>query len=336
MTVTIGRRELLAALGGAAATWPLAARGQQPDRVRRIGVLMNAPESDPSYRSYAAAFAQTLQRLGWREGKNLHLDLRSSAGDPERIAAYAAELAGMTPDLILASSSAYLTALLRTTRTITIPIVFVGVSDPVAQGFVSNLPHPGGNITGFTSFEPSIAGKWLDFLKQAVPSLSRVAVIFNPDTAPQSKLFVPVVKASASSFAVEVIVIPVHAIADFEPAIANFSRHPNSGLIFSPDQFAYSHRGLILELVARYRVPAIYGSEAFARDGGLIYYGFDEEVPFRQAAIYADRILKGANPGDLPIQQPTKYPLVINLTAARTLGIEMPVGLLLRADEVIE
>ena len=242
----------------------------------------------------------------------------------------------MTPDLILASSSAYLTALLRTTRTITIPIVFVGVSDPVAQGFVSNLPHPGGNITGFTSFEPSIAGKWLDFLKQAVPSLSRVAVIFNPDTAPQSKLFVPVVKASASSFAVEVIVIPVHAIADFEPAIANFSRHPNSGLIFSPDQFAYSHRGLILELVARYRAPAIYGSEAFARDGGLIYYGFDEEVPFRQAAIYADRILKGANPGDLPIQQPTKFPLIINLTAARTLGIEMPVGLLLRADEVIE
>ena len=267
------RREFITLLGGAAAL-PLAARAQQqPGGMRRIGVLVNAPESDPSYRSHAAAFAQTLQRLGWREGKNLHLDLRSSAGDPERIAAYAAELAGMTPDLILASSSAYLTALLRTTRTITIPIVFVGVSDPVAQGFVSNLPHPGGNITGFTSFEPSIAGKWLDFLKQAVPSLSRVAVIFNPDTAPQSKLFVPVVKASASSFAVEVIVIPVHAIADFEPAIANFSRHPNSGLIFSPDQFAYSHRGLILELVARYRAPAIYGSEAFARDGGLIYYG---------------------------------------------------------------
>jgi ABC transporter substrate binding protein len=183
----------------------------------------------------------------------------------------------------------------RTIRTVTIPIVFVQVSDPVAQGFVSNLTHPGGNITGFTSFEPSIAGKWLDFLKRAVPSLSRVAVIFNLDTSPQSKLFVPVLKSSASSFAVEVIVIPVHAIADFEPAIANFSRHPNSGLIFSPDQFAYSHRGFILELVARYGVPAIYGSEAFARDGGLIYYGFDEEVQFRQAAIYADRILKGAN-----------------------------------------
>jgi hypothetical protein len=205
------------------------------------------------------------------------------------------------------------------------------------RGFVSNLTHPGGNITGFTSFEPSIASKWLDFLKQAVPGLSRVAVIFNPDTSPQSKLFVPVVESSAPSFAIEVMVVPVHAIADFEPAIADFSRHPNSGLILLPDQFTTAHRGLILELVTRYHLPAIYaGSESFARDGGLIYYGFDQEVQFRQAAIYADRILKGANPGDLPIQQPTKFPLIINLTAARTLGIEMPTGLLLRADEVIE
>jgi putative tryptophan/tyrosine transport system substrate-binding protein len=329
------RRDFITLLGGAAAAWPLAARAQQPEKVRRIGVLMNAPESDPSYRSYAAAFAQTLQRLGWREGKNLHLDFRWSAGEPERIDAYAAELAGMTPDLILASSSANLIAMLRATRTI--PIVFVQVSDPVAQGFVSNLTHPGGNITGFTSFEPSIASKWLDFLKQAVPGLSRVAVIFNPDTSPQSKLFVPVVESSAPSFAIEVMVVPVHAIADFEPAIADFSRHPNSGLILLPDQFTTAHRGLILELVTRYRLPAIYaGSESFARDGGLIYYGFDQEVQFRQVAIYADRILKGANPGDLPIQQPTKFPVIINLTAARTLGIEMPTGLLLRADEVIE
>jgi putative tryptophan/tyrosine transport system substrate-binding protein len=330
----IRRRHFITLLGSAAA-WPLAARAQQGERMRRVGVLMNAPDSDPSYRSYAAAFAQTLQRLGWHEGKNLHLDLRWSAGDPERIGAYAAELARMTPDLILASSSANLIALLRTTRTI--PIVFVQVTDPVAQGFVSNLAHPGGNITGFTSWEPSIAGKWLDFLKQAVPDLTRVAVIFNPDTSPQSKLFVPFVKASASSFAVEVIVISVHAIADFEPPIANFSHHPNSGLILLPDQFTYAHRGLILELVARYRVPAIYaGSEAFARDGGLIYFGFDEQVQFRQAAIYADRILKGANPGELPIQQPTKFSLIINLRAARALGIEMPTSLLLSADEVIE
>jgi putative ABC transport system substrate-binding protein len=198
------------------------------------------------------------------------------------------------------------------------------------------LTHPGGNITGFTSFEQSIAGKWVDFLKQAVPGLTRVAVIFNPDTSPQSNLFVPIIQASASSLGVEVIVTPVDAIANFEPAIANISRHPNSGLIFLPDQYTYTHRGLILELVARYRVPVIYAVEAFARDGGLIYYGFDQEVPFRQAAIYADRILKGANPGDLPIQQPTRFPLIVNLSAARALGMEMPVGLLLRADEVIE
>ena len=192
-----------------------------------------------------------------------------------------------------------MTALLRTTRII--PIVFVGVSDPVAQGFVSNLTHPGGNITGFTSFEPSIAGKWVDFLKQAVPGLTRVAVIFNPNTSPQSRLFVPIIQASAFALSVEVIVTPVDAMANFEPAIANVSRHPNSGLICLPDQYTYTHRGLILELVARYRVPVIYAVEAFARDGGLIYYGFDQEVTFRQAAIYADRILKGANPGDLPI-----------------------------------
>jgi putative ABC transport system substrate-binding protein len=328
------RRDFITLFGGGAFAWPVAARAQQSGQMRRVGVLINAPESDPPYRSYAAAFAQTLQRLGWREGKNLRLDVRWTAADPERIGAYAAELVGMSPDLILASSSANLTAFLRMTRTI--PIVFVQVSEPVAQGFVSSLIHPGGNITGFSSFEASIAGKWLDFLKQAVPGLARVAFIFNPDTSPQSRLFVPVVKASASSFAVEVTVTPVHAIADFEPAIANFSRYPNGGLIFSPDQFAYSHRDLILELVARYRLPAIYGTEAFARDGGLMYYGFDEEVQFRQAAIYADRILKGANPGDLPIQQPTRFPLIVNLTAARALGIEMPTGLLLRADEVIE
>jgi putative ABC transport system substrate-binding protein len=328
------RREFITLLGGAAA-WPLAARAQQQrEATRRIGVLMNVPESNPSYRSHVAAFAQTLQRLGWREGQNLHLDVRWSAGDPERIRAYAAELAGMTPDLILASSSANLTALLRTTRTI--PIVFVQVSDPVAQGFVSNLAHPGGNITGFSAFEPTMAGKWLDLLKQAAPGLARVAVIFNPDTSPQSKLFVPVVKASASSFAVEVIVIPIHAIADFEPTIASFSRHPNSGLIFPSDQSTSSHTDLILELVARYRLPAVYAVEAFARNGGLIYYGFDEGSQFRQAAIYVDRILKGVNPGDLPVQQPTRFWLIVNLSAARALGIELPIGLLLRADEVIE
>ena len=221
-----------------------------------------------------------------------HLRRHSSAWDGARGKTFSSTCVGPPPTP---------SALLRKTRTI--PIIFAQVSDPVTQGFVPNLARPGGNITGFTSFEPSIAGKWLDFLKQAVPGLARVAVIFNPDFSLQSKLFVPVVKASAPASAVEVVVTPVHAISDYEPAIANFSRQPNSGLIFFSDQFAYTHRRHILDLVARYRVPAIYGSEAFARDGGLIYYGFDEEVQFRQAAIYADRILRGAKLGDLPIQQ---------------------------------
>src|SRR5262249_5130687 len=244
------------------------------------------------------------------------------------------ELAGMTPDLILASSSANLTALLRTTRTI--PIVFVQVSDPVAQGFVSNLAHPGGNITGFSAFEPTMAGKWLDLLKQAAPGLARVAVIFNPDTSPQSKLFVPAIEASASSLAVEVVAAPVHVTGEFEPLIANPAHRPNSGLIFPTDQFLTSQRGLILELVARHHLPAVYASETFARNGGLIYYGTDWQNQFRQAAIYVDRILKGSYAGELPVQQPTKFPLIVNLASARGLGIELPTALLLSADEVIE
>jgi putative ABC transport system substrate-binding protein len=328
------RREFITLLGGAAGAWPLGVSAQQSERLRQVGVLMNGSEGDPTYRAYVAVFVQTLQRLGWREGQNLRTDLRWPAGDPERIGAYAAELAGMTPDVILCSSSANLTALLRTTRSIN--VVFVLVSDPVAQGFVSNLSHPGGNITGFSAFEPSMAGKWLDLLKQASPNLSRVAVVFNPDTSPQSNLFVPAIEASASSLAVQVVAAQVHATGDYEPLIASFSQRPNSGLIFPSDQSSSIHRGLILKLVARYRLPAVYATETFARSGGLIYYGTDWQNQFRQAAIYVDRILKGANAGDLPVQQPTKFPLIVNLGTARALGIELPTSLLLSADEVIE
>jgi len=301
--------------------------------MRRVGVLMNGNESDPIFRAYAAAFVQMLQRLGWREGQNLRIDLRWPSADPERIGAYAAELVGLTPNVILCSGSGSLAALLRTTSSV--KAVFVLVSDPVAQGFVTNLAHPGGNVTGFSAFEPSMAGKWLDLLKQASPRLTRVAVIFNPDTSPQSKLFVPAIEASASSLAVEVVAAQVHATGEFEPLIASFSRRPNGGLIFPSDPFLTSQRGLILELVARYRLPAVYASENFAKDG-LIYYGTDWQNQFRQAAIYVDRILKGANVGDLPVQQPTKFPLIVNLAAARALGIELPTGLLLNADEVVE
>ena len=326
------RREFISLLGGAA-SWPIAARAQPGERMRRVGVLMNGAESDPIYRGYLAAFLHALQRLGWREGQNLRIDLRWPTGDPKRIAAYAVELVGMTPDVILCSSSANLTALLRTTRSI--KVVFVLVSDPIAQGFISSLAHPGGNVTGFSAFEPSTAGKWLDLLKQASPSLTRVAVIFNPDTSPQSKLFVPAIEAAASSLVIEVVAAPVHATGDYEPFMASFSRRPNSGLIFPSDQSTATRSGLILELVARYRLPAVYSSEGFARNG-LIYYGTDWQNQFRQAAIYIDRILKGASPGDLPVQQPTKFPLIVNLAAARALGIELPISLLLSADEVVE
>ena len=228
---------------------------------------MNGNESDPIFRAYAAAFVQMLQRLGWREGQNLRIDLRWPGGDPERIGAHAAELVGLTPDVMLGSGSANLAALLRTTRSL--KIVFVLISDPVAQGFVRsfNLAHPGGNITGFSAFEPSMAGKWLDLLKQASPGLRRVVVIFNPDTSPQSKLFVPAIEAAASSLAVEVVAAPVHATGDFEPLISSFSGRPNSGLIFPPDQSTASQSDLILKLVARYRLPAVYASENFAKDG---------------------------------------------------------------------
>ena len=226
-----------------------------------------------------------------------------------------------------------LAGLLRTTRSIN--AVFVLVSDLVGQGFVTNLAHPSGNITGFSAFEPSMAGKWLDLLKQASPGLMRVAIIFNPDTSPQSKLFVPAIEAAAASLAVEVVVAPVHATGDYEPFIASFSRRPNSGVIFPTDQSTATRSGLILALVARYRLPAVYSSEGFARNG-LIYYGVDWQNQFRQAAIYVDRILKGANPGDLPVQQPIRFPLIVNLAVARALGIELPTSLLLSADEVVE
>jgi putative tryptophan/tyrosine transport system substrate-binding protein len=276
------RRDFITLLGGAAA-WPVSARAQQGERVRRVGVLMNGAEGDPVYRAYVAAFVQTLQRLGWREGQNFRIDVRWPTADRKRIGAAAAELVGMSPDVILSSGSASLAELLRTTPRV--QVVFVLVSDPVAQEFVTNLAHPRGNITGFSAFEPSMAGKWLDLLKQASPGLARVALIFNPDTSPQSKLFVPVIEASASSLAVEIITAPVHATADFEPLIASLSQRPNSGLIFPSDQFLTSQRAFILELVARHRLPAVYASETFARNGGLIYYGTDWQNQFRQAPM---------------------------------------------------
>ena len=328
------RREFITLLGLAAVAWPLAARAQQSDRMRRIGVLMNSAESDPTGQSYVRAFAQALRNLGWVEGKNLQIDWRWRAGDADQARKYAAELISFTPDLIFSSSTMNLAALHQVTHTI--PIVFVQVSDPVAQGFVSSLAHPGGNVTGFSGFEFSIGSKWVDLLKQINPGLSRVVVIFNPETSPQSKLWLSSIEAGAQSLGVEVRAPPVYDTADIERVIADFSRQPNSGLIFPTDSFTLSRAGLIAELAARYRLPAIYPNREFVEAGGLMRYGYIDTDHFRQAAIYVDRILKGMKPADLPIQQATKFELVISLKAARALGVELPLSLLMRADEVIE
>jgi ABC-type uncharacterized transport system substrate-binding protein len=326
------RRDFVTLLGSAAAAWPLAAaRAQQP---RRIGVLMNGVETDAASRGYVAAFVQGLGRLGWIDGKNLHIDYRWNGGDAELARAYAAELVKLAPDVILSSSTPNLSALQRLSPTI--PTVFIEVSDPITQGFVLNLARPGGNITGFASFEFTIGGKWLDLLRQLAPAIARVAVMFNPQTSPQSKYFQGSIESAASTLGVSAIAAPVQSVADVERAIENLSRQPNSGLIFLSDSFTLANRKLIVELAARYRVPAIYASIGAVRDGGLISYGPEFGDQFRQAAIYVDRILKGAKPGELPIQSPTKFTLGINLKAAKALGIEVPLSLLLIADEQIE
>jgi len=326
------RRDFITLLGGAA-TWPLVARAQQGER--RIGLLMNGVPTEPSYRSWADIFVKTLQTLGWRDGQNLRLDIRWSASDPKLIRYYAEELVATAPDLIVSASTANLQALLQTTNSI--PIVFLGVSDPVAQGFVSNLGHPGGNITGFVSYELSMGGKWIDLLKQMAPSLARIAVVFNPDAAPQSKVLLRSIEAAALTFKTEVIAAPVHNEADIERAIEIVSREPNGGVFLAPDSFTAQHNDLIIALVARRGLPAIYAnSEIATRRGGLMYYGIDFEPGYRQAAVYANSILKGAKPGDLPIQMPTNFKFIVNLKTARALGIEVPMGLMLRADELIE
>jgi putative ABC transport system substrate-binding protein len=328
------RRKFITLLGGAAAAWPLAARAQQPDRVRRIGVIMNAAETDTLAQSFVTAFVGALRNLGWSEGQNLQVDIRWNTGSTELARTYAAELVALAPDAILSSSTINLSALQRLSPTT--PIVFLAVSDPLAQGFVSNLARPGGNITGFTYFEVQTAGKLLDLLKQIVPGVTRVAVIFNPDTSPPSQLFSNAIKDAAPSFGVEVVAPPVHITADIEAVINNFSRQPNGALIFPPDQFIHVHRELIVEMAARFSLPAIYSRPGFAEVGGLMSYYPLEIEQFRQAASYVDRILKGAKPGDLPIQQPTKFKLVINLKTANALGLTVSPNFLATVDEVIE
>jgi ABC-type uncharacterized transport system substrate-binding protein len=330
--IRIRRRPFITLLGGAAAAWPLAARAQQP---KRVGVLMSGAATEPIGQSNLATFVQGLRKLGWIDGQNLQLEVRWSAGDLTRMEAYATDLVGLfKPDVLLINTTSNLVALQRATRTI--PIVFTAVSDPVEQGFVPNLTRPGGNITGFANPEFSIAGKWADLLKQMLPSLTRVALVFNPETSPESKLFVSAVEAAAPSLGVEVMTAPVHSTAEIEATLARLSREPNIGLIFPTGVFMGLRAKLIVETVARYRLPAIYSTETFMAEGGLMNYRNDQSEPFRLAPFYVDRILKGTKPGDLPVQLPTKFKFIVNRKTASALGIEVPLGLLLAADEVIE
>jgi putative tryptophan/tyrosine transport system substrate-binding protein len=331
----IKRRELIKLLGGAAASWPLAARAQQSDRGRRIGVLMSYAETDADAQAWHAAFREGLQKLGWTEGLTTKIDTRWAApADAESMRRFAKELVALQPDLILSSTTPTTTALLEQTRTI--PIVFAIVADPVGSGFVASLARPGGNITGFIFTEPTMAGKWLALLKEIAPRVARVAMLFNPASATYAEYWLNPFKAAAASFAVEAIPAPVRDRSDLEAVIAAQAREPNSGLIAMPDSFMDAHRVEVTALAARYRLPAVYPFRLFAEVGGLLSYGVDRTDNFRRAATYADRILKGANPSELPVQAPIKFELVINLKTAKAIGLEVPLHLQQLADEVIE
>jgi ABC-type uncharacterized transport system substrate-binding protein len=327
------RRDFITLLSCAAA-WPFTAHAQQPGRMRRIGVLMGYAERNLEAQAWVKVFVQGFEELGWIVGRNVSIDYRFGAGDADRMRAYAKELVGLAPAVILAESSPATAALKQATRTI--PIVFVNVFAPVGQRFVSNLAHPGGNITGFSSIEPEMGGKWFGLLKEVAPHLARVAVIYNLKTGPFSPLFLDAIEKAAPSLPVKLITIPIHDTADIERSISAFAHDLNGGLIVLPSTFLVAHRKLIFEQAAQHRLPAIYGFRFFAVDGGLMSYGVDVPDLFRRSASYVDRILKGEKPGDLPVQAPVKYQLVINLKTAKALGLNVPPTLLTRADEVIE
>lgn len=327
------RRKVLSLLSGAVATWPLAARAQQRERV--IGVLMAIAENDPEGRARIAAFREELQKLGWTEGQNIRIDTRWALPRDEVLRQrFAKELIALKPDLILSHATPSTAALAEHTRTI--PIIFVGVSDPVGSGFVETFARPGGNITGFITMEPTMAGKWLELLREMAPRLNRVALLFNPVTAPYVTYYLNPFKAAALSFALEVIAAPVRSTADLEAAIAAQANEPSAGLIAMPDTFLNAHRVEITSLAARYRIPTIYAFRFFTELGGLLSYGIDLVDQYRHAALYADRILKGVEASELPVQSPAKFELVINLKTAKALGLTIPPSVLARADEVIE
>jgi putative ABC transport system substrate-binding protein len=331
----IKRREFITFLGGAAATWPLAARAQQPGVVRRIGVLMAFAESDPEGQARVAAFQQGLRKLGWAEGRNIRIDYRwATSDDAQVMTRFAKELVAQQPELILSQSTPTTAALLQQTRTI--PIVFTQVADPVGSGFVASMSRPGGNATGFTNLEASLAGKWVELLKEIAPRINRVAFLFNPATATYAEYYLTPFKAAAASFGMKAFATPVRDKFELESVITAHARESNSGLIVMSDSFTSAHRGEIILLAARYRLPAVYPFGFFAELGGLLSYGNDILDVYRRAAFYADRILKGAKPSELPVQAPVKFELIINLKTAKALGLDVPLQLQQRADKVIE
>jgi putative tryptophan/tyrosine transport system substrate-binding protein len=325
------RREFIAGVGSAAA-WPMIVRAQQGDRVRRIGVLMPGDEIDLVARTFVSAFTQALAGFGWTDGRNLRMDVRSAGGDTNRIRALAQELVGLQPDIIVAGGAPVTVALQRETRTI--PIVFLGLSDPVASGMVERVNQPGGNITGCALFEPSLGGKWLELLSGIAPGLKRAAIMFNP--AIPVSVFMPSLETAARSLNVVPIVAPVHSDVEIETAIMALGREPGGGLIVMPDLFMAVHRVPIISAAARNNVPAVYPQSRLAREGGLVSYGPDGSDLARMVNTYVDRILRGEKPGDLPVQFPTKYEMVVNLKTAKALGLTIPPNLLAIADEVIE
>jgi putative ABC transport system substrate-binding protein len=327
------RRDFITLLGGSAAAWPLAARAQQGDRMRRIGVLLPAAADDSQFQTFVGAFLQGLGQLGWTIGRNVRIDTRWTAGNPVEVRRHAAELAALAPDVILAHGAGAVAALLQATRTV--PIVFPVAGDPVGAGLVDNLARPGGNATGFMSFEYTLSGKWLELLKQIAPSVTRVAVLRDPSQGSGTSEFA-VIQAMAPSLRVEVNPVNVRDAAEIERAVAALRRSPNGGLIVVTGAGAQLHRDQIITQAARHKLPAVYFERYFVAAGGLISYGTDQIGQYRQAAGYVDRILKGEKPADLPVQAPTKYETVINLKTAKALGLTVPPQLLARADEVIE
>ena len=327
------RRAFISLLGGAAAAWPLAAHAQQSERMRRIGVLMNLTADDPEAPGRVAAFAQGLGELGWTIGRNVRIDYRWGANDPDRGRRYADELIALAPDTILASGILSATPLQRITRTL--PIVFVNVTDPVGAGLVASLARPGGNATGFMLFEYSLSGIWLELLKELAPRVARAGILRDSNSRGGIGQYAAI-QAVAPSIGLEANPIEVRDANEIERAIAAFARFANGGLIVTSSALAVVHRKLIIALAARHRLPAVYAFRYYATSGGLISYGPDATDPFRRAATYVDRILKGEKPADLPVQTPTKYELVVNLKTAKALGLTIPPSVLARADEVIE